>query len=303
MTIFSCFRSKKSPHNHDLTHQPRLPPVLFPLQEYTAPIHLWAGAIQVLNAGECSDCRIRKISHCKATSSSSSADRHGYEFLLVHVRHPSGKDAIVRAERLSTSSSPFSTSNSSHTPAHGDPPHTIPTAHDRVSLSYDGTTDCLTRHVTSYAELLTLSFPKSSEAPSVAHLAALLVTLNTHGGPTGAAVVPGTGGTEQPSAWFAYSTVEVLKAIFGGKVKKSKGWVKAPYGGMEVDGADGVDALLRRYTRTWEDFSRKLGVGDRTPGQDSGDNSRSATSNSKPKLRERKKAKERAEMDAFADML
>ena len=300
--IFSCFRSKKASPNHDChlgTH--RLPPAaLFPLQEYTAPsIHVWAGAIQVLNASESSGHRIRKVSHCKATrgpSSSSAADlvgHDGHEFLLVHVRHhnnhnhPSGKDAILRAERLSAT--PHSSG------AHGGPPYI--TAHDRVSVSHDGTTDCLTRHIApSYVELLTLSFPKPSEAPSVAHFAALLVTLNTHGpgggstttsGPTGPVVTGITGGADQPSAWFAYSVVEVLKAIFGGKVKKNKAWAKLPYdgggGGMRVD----VDAVLRRYTRTWEDFSRRpqLGVGLGDRGTLGHDDSRSPASNSKPKVR------------------
>ena len=268
MPILSWFRCKKTSRHGDQNQAPpRLLLALFPLQEYTTPIHIWAGAIQVLSASESSECRVRKISHCKATSSSDS----GHEFLLVHIRHPSGKDAILRAERLGSSTS----SNASYTttaPLRDRQPLVSTAALDRVSVSHDGTTDCLTRHNISHAELLTLSFPKSSSAPNVAHLAALLVTLNAHGGSPaqsgangtvpsvpGARHSAGGDGAKQSSAWFAYCAVEVLKEVFGGKIKQSKGWVRVPYGGMRVGAGDTVDAVVRRYTKAWEDFSRNLG--------------------------------------------
>ncbi|KAL4061940.1 hypothetical protein J3A83DRAFT_4115031 [Scleroderma citrinum] len=297
MGIFSFLRSKKpvSERSHNHNHERRLPLALFPVQEYTAPIHLWAGAIQVLNASESSECRIRKISHCKATLA---ADRR--EFLLVFVRHPSGRDAIVRAEKQ-VQSFPSSLSSLASVHHRNGPPHAHAHAHTHdtvtVGLSYDGTPDCLTRGV-SYAELLTLNFPKSPEAPSVAHLAALFVMLNVHraGG-------AGTDTSEQLSAWFSYSAVQVLKEIFGGKVKESKGWVNVPYGGMRVDAADRVDALVQRYTRSWDDFSRRLGPAGRTTSLYGGSDPHSA-SNDKSKVRtERKKGEKRAQMDAFADML
>ncbi|KAI6042201.1 hypothetical protein EDC04DRAFT_2661284 [Pisolithus marmoratus] len=174
------------------------------------------------------------------------------EFLLVHIRHPSGREAIGRIERLPN------LHNSTSNPTNNND-------HDTISLSYDGTLECLTRHL-NYAELYTLSYSKLSEAPSVAHLAALLVTIGTHGGPTSS-----SGSTSKhASAWFAYSVVEVLREIF-----------KCQYGGMKVG----------KYTNAWRDFSRKMGSTSQPDPKNVMTHPRRA------------KADQKEEMDAFTDML
>ncbi|KIN97284.1 hypothetical protein M404DRAFT_897168 [Pisolithus tinctorius Marx 270] len=206
----SRFKRKKRQSNKSL------PSVLFPIRSYTAPIHTWAGAIQLLD--ESKSCRLRKICHCKVIGIDSMSVHH--EFLLVYIRHPSGREAIGRVERetrlppsvpvlpLSIGNLHSETSN----PTHND--------HDRISLSYDGTLKSLTQRL-DYAQLYTLTYSKPSEAPSAAHLAALLVTISTHGGPTSTT----RSTAEHPNAWFAYSVIEVLREIFSGKGKiESTSW-------------------------------------------------------------------------------
>lgn len=128
----------------------------------------------------------------------------------------------------------------------------IAPSHDRIRLSSDGTTTSLTRHIPSgWAEIHTLKFPKASEAPSVAHLAALLTVLDRH-------VLSPSASAEARSGWFAYCVVEVMREIFGGSVKTNKEWVRELYGGMKVEGRDTVDVLIREFKPAWEDFSRRM---------------------------------------------
>lgn len=160
--------------------------------------------------------------------------------------------------------------------------------HDRISLSYDGTLESLTQRL-DYAQLYTLTYSKPSEAPSAAHLAALLITISTHGGPT--STIGST--AEHTNAWFAYSVIEVLREIFSGKGKANKKWAR---GGMRVDPPDRVDVLVRKYTSTWENFSRKMGSTSQRLQHDSEQQDVAAR-------RQQAKVDKKAEIDAFADML
>ncbi|KAI5983146.1 hypothetical protein EDD15DRAFT_1922256 [Pisolithus albus] len=272
MNVLSWLKKKKK------TSDRSLPSVLFPAHDYTAPIHTWASAIQIL--GESKHCRLRKICHYKVTGTGSIAH---HEFLLVHIRHPSGREAIGRIERSPSVPTPLPLSN-----IHSG---TTTSDQDTISLAYDGTSECLTRHL-DYAQLYTLTYSKPSEAPSVAHLAALLVTLSTHGGPT-----TGDGCTgEHASAWYAYCVVEVLREIFSGEGKTSKNWVRVPYNGMRVDPPDRVDILVRKYTSTWQDFSRKMENTSQHLQHDPRRQNLVAH-------HQQAKSGPKAEMDAFADML
>ncbi|KAI6166475.1 hypothetical protein EDD17DRAFT_1471220 [Pisolithus thermaeus] len=237
MNILSRLKKKKNTSNQSL------PSVLFPAREYTAPVHTWASAIHILS--ESKNCRLRKICHYKATSTNASAH---HEFLLVHIGHPSGRVAIGRIERLS--SVPILLSPSI---PHSRTSDLTTRDQDKISLAYDGTSECLTRHL-DCAQLYTLTYSKPSEAPSVAHLAALLVTLSTQGGPT-----TSSGSTaEHASAWFACCVVGVLREIFSGEGKESKNWTRVPYNGMRVDPPDRIDVLVREYTSAWQDLSRRM---------------------------------------------
>lgn len=214
-----------------------------------------------------------------------------HEFLLVHIRHPSGREAIGRVEREtrlppSVPVLPLSISN-----LHSETSNPTDNDHDRISLSYDGTLESLTQRL-DYAQLYTLTYSKPSEAPSAAHLAALLITISTHGGPT--STIGST--AEHTNAWFAYSVIEVLREIFSGKGKASKKWVRVPYGGMRVDPPDRVDVLVCKYTSTWEDFSRKMGSTSQRLQHDSEQQDVAAH-------RQQAKVDKKAEIDAFADML
>lgn len=275
MNILSWLKKKKNTSNRSL------PSVLFPVRDYTAPIHTWASAIQIL--AESKRCRLRKICHCKVTGTGSFAH---HEFLLVHIRHPSGREAIGRIERSPSVPIPLPLSS-----IHSGTSNLTTSDRDTISLAYDGTSECLTRHL-DCAQLYTLTYSKSSEAPSVAHLAALLVTLSTHGGPTTGAGCTG----EHASAWFAYCVVEVLRGIFSGKGKANKNWVRVPYNGMRVDPPDRVDVLVRKFTSAWQDFSRKMG------------NTSQHLQHDSRRLNvvahhQQAKSGPKAEMDAFADML
>ncbi|KAF9234107.1 hypothetical protein BU15DRAFT_79424 [Melanogaster broomeanus] len=243
MGLLSWLGLKKlvSGTSHGSSSRTSLPVALFPLGEYTTPVGIWASSIQALPDSD--DCRLRRIVHCKATSGS----RH--EFLLVYIRHSSGKEAIVLADRESASESQTPSVLSNDT-MHPQWAISAPRCRDRVKLSHDGTAQCLTRHIPSWAEVHVLKFKKLSEAPSVAHLAALLTILDRH-------MLSPLSSPEQQSSWFVYCVVEVLKEIFGGDAKTSKKWARAPYGGMRVDNRDTVDALIREFTSSWEDFSRR----------------------------------------------
>ncbi|KIJ65351.1 hypothetical protein HYDPIDRAFT_88354 [Hydnomerulius pinastri MD-312] len=284
MGFFSFLGLKKfgssSGHGPSTSGGKSLPLSLFPGGEYTAPVGQWVNSIQTLT--ESYECRLRKIVHCKTMSGS----RH--EFLLVYIRHPSGKEAIVLADRDSASdASPVRSDDTKHS-QDGKQAYATPTSRDRVKLSYDGTAQCLTRHISSWAEIHTVKFSKPSGAPSVAHLAALLTTLNRHTLSLGSS-------PEQRSSWFAYSVAEVLREIFGGEVKTSKKWVRVPYGGIAVENQDTVDALVREYTSTWEVFSRQLGQ--------KGSTRTNKAQKSKTARQEQKKAKKKEQMNSFADML
>ncbi|KAF8839381.1 hypothetical protein BDN67DRAFT_1012366 [Paxillus ammoniavirescens] len=282
MGLLSWIRLKKpvSGTSHSSSSSKSLPLALFPVGEYNAPVSSWAKSIQALANNN--ECRLRRIVHCKATSGS----RH--EFLLVYIRYPSGKESVVLAERDSASDTSSGLSDDIMHSQRAIGGHVFPASRDRVRLSYDGTTQCVTRHIPSWAELHTLKFSKSSKAPSVAHFAALLTSLNRH------ALSPDLS-AEKRSSWFAYCVVEVLKEIFGGKTKASKKWVRAPYGGTRVDNRDTVDALVREFTICWEDFSR------RRVQKDFGGSVNKAQ-NSGAKRQEQKDAK-KEQMNSFADML
>ncbi|KIK77943.1 hypothetical protein PAXRUDRAFT_834786 [Paxillus rubicundulus Ve08.2h10] len=244
MGLLSWLRFKKpvSGTSHSLSSSKSLPLALFPVGEYNVPVSLWAKSIQALANNN--ESRLRRIVHCKATSGS----RH--EFLLVYIWHPSGKESIILAERDSAlDTSPVLSDDVMHPqgPIGG---HAFPASRDRVGLSYDGTTQCITRHIPSWAELHTLRFSTPSKAPSVAHFAALLTSLNRH------TLSPDLS-AEKRSSWFAYCVVEVMKEVFGGEAKASKKWVRVPYGGAGVDNRDTVDALVREFSTCWEDFSRR----------------------------------------------
>lgn len=235
-------------HNNNKNHNP-LPCALFPPTRRCVPVDLWAKEIQDLGA---SNYRIQKISHCKNIMQ--------HEFLLVHVQHSSGKKAVMVAERVMLMGSPYGIS---HPGAHDHHPSNMRTAHDRVNVSGDGTTRIIA--IFGHEEVPTLSFPNSSTAPSVAHCAALFLTLHQHGAKR---CHQNGRGADRASAWFAYSGLNVLKELFGGQVKarsSAQGCVTSMYEADSVHAADRVDALVRDYPRIWEDFSKKFGVGGRTP--------------------------------------
>ncbi|KAF8448720.1 hypothetical protein L210DRAFT_855361 [Boletus edulis BED1] len=265
------FKSGRAP-----THQ-SLPPALFPIREHSMSAGAWASSIRDLV--ESDECRLRRIVHCKANS------RSRDEFLLIYIRHPSGKVATVLASRDTT----FDPSS-----AHADEDISLPhpgmdiralgvaPSRDRIWLSSDGTAASLERHIlSSWGETHTVKFPKS-KAPSVAHLAVLLTVVHRH------VMSPGAS-AEMRSGWFAYCVAEVMREIFLGESKPNKKWVRVPYGGMKVEGRDTVDALIREFTPAWDKFSR--GQVARRGGQ------------RKPKHEEEKKAKKKAEMDSFVHML
>ncbi|KAI6124143.1 hypothetical protein EDD16DRAFT_1827315 [Pisolithus croceorrhizus] len=275
MNILSRLKKKKYASNQSL------PSVLFPVRDYTAPIHAWASAIHIL--GESKNCRLRKICHYKATGTDASAH---HEFLLVHIGHPSGRVAIGRIER--SSSVPILLPLSI---PHSGTSDLTTRDQDKISLAYDGTSERLTQHL-DCAQLYTLTYSKPSEAPSVAHLAALLVTLSTHDGPT-----TSSGSTaEHASAWFAYCVVEVLREIFSGEGKESKKWTRVPYNGMRVDPPDRVDVLVRKYTSAWQDLSRRMVNTSQHLQHDS--KRRDVVAHCQQTNADRK-----ADMDAFTDML
>lgn len=172
-----------------------LPPALFPtnVQDCTFPVNAWASSIQDLPSNEA--CRVRRIMQCKSRSGAHK------EFLVVYVRHPSGRDAIVLADRdVSLDASAPSSTRS----------------RDRIRLLADGTAASLTRSVPGgYAKIHTVKFPESG-APSVAHLAVLLTVVQRHG------MAPGASAGVQ-SGWFAYCVAEVMREVFLGKGKTGKG--------------------------------------------------------------------------------
>ncbi|KAH7923684.1 hypothetical protein BV22DRAFT_1036036 [Leucogyrophana mollusca] len=270
-------------------YRPR-PAFLFPTSEYAVPATVWATNIQTLPQTEITECRIRKVIHCKSRVAGS------HEFLLVYIRHPAGTDAIVLADRGSDVRADSHAETSSVLSEDTLAPtaqHAIFTSRaaerDRVAVavSHDGTTGCLTREYGANKEkdideLHTLTFPKPSKAPSVAHFAALLSTASRHA-LTGCS-------PSQESAWFAYTALEVLQDIFGGQAKAKKGWVRVPYGGVRVGEGDMVAAVVREYTRIWEEFSRRRVK--ETPNPTRAGN-----------LKEAKKVKKKEECDSFADML
>ncbi|KAH7891002.1 hypothetical protein F5I97DRAFT_1840711 [Phlebopus sp. FC_14] len=256
-----------------------LPLPLFPIGEYNAPVTLWANSIRDL--GQSQSCRLRKLVQCKETTGSQ------HEFLLVFILHPSGKEAIVLVDRKETCSGSNSVLAGTDKQAWAVAAQKA-TRSDVVKVSYDGTRQCLTRHSSGYSEIHSLKFPKASKAPSVAHLAALLMTLSRHS-------LPPTPGFEMQSSWFVYTAVEVLKEIFGGDEKMSKKWVRVPYGGMRVSVRDTVESLILEYTATWEEFSRGL--------RQKGSQLRVKDKKQKTVQQEKKRAKKQEEMDSFADML
>ncbi|KAF8550728.1 hypothetical protein OG21DRAFT_1499593 [Imleria badia] len=277
MGLLSALRKYRPPPSHQF-----LPPALFPTGEYTTSVTTWASSIQDL--AENRECRLRRIVHCKAKSGSRD------EFLLVYVRHPSGKNAIVLADR-DTSFDP----SSAYVDEDTVPPYSrmdmralgVAPSRDRIRLSSDGTVASLIGHIPGgWAEIHTVKFPKASEAPSVAHLAVLLTVVHRH------MVPPGAKG-EGRSGWFAYCVAEVMSEIFLGKSKTNKKWVRVPYGGIKAEGRDTVDALIREFKPAWEDFSRRQTLA-RGGGR---------STEHKSKRQEEKKAKKKALMASFVDML
>lgn len=238
MGLSSALRKFLRPPSHH-----SLPPALFPIKECTISVSEWASSIQDL--AENQECRLRRIVHCKAKSASRQ------EFLLVYVRHPSGKDAIVLADRDTSSSAHAD----EHLPSARHPMDMrtmgIAPSRDRIRLSTDGTASSLTGHIPGgWAGIHTVKFPKASKAPSVAHLAVLLTAVHRH------VLSPGAS-AEMRSGWFAYCVAEVLREIFSGESRTSKEWVRVPYGGLKVEGRDTVDTLIRDFRPAWEDFLRR----------------------------------------------
>lgn len=237
--------SNTASQNNDTKHNP-LPRALFHSNNYPRPLDLWAKEIQDLGASDRSDYRIQKISHRKRPIS-------GDEHLRVHLQHPSGRKVVIDAGRMMMMGSPYGTWHAQSTGARDHVPSNMRTAHDRVNISHGGST--LLDSIRIGEEVLTLSFPNSSKAPNVAHCAALFLTLRKHGAQR---CHENGRGAERASAWFAYSGINVLKELFGGTRSSAQKCVESVYEADRVHAADRVDALVRDYSRIWEDFSKKF---------------------------------------------
>ncbi|KAH9000204.1 hypothetical protein EDB92DRAFT_1829874 [Lactarius akahatsu] len=211
-------------------------PHLFPDAFYTAPLDVWATAIQRVPS-EAEKCLIEQVVHYKALSDME------HEFLVVHACHPSGSKVVLGVDRnadvltaaqqhagpteTAGPSSPLvSSARYLSTLMRFGPSPPSPEAYDSVQVSHDATpAPILAQHGPS-VPLSTVSFSRAPR-PSLLHLSVLLLTIRTH--------FPSYALLQYQCYFFARATCLALVDISGGiEVQHEEGQRAATWRGVHV---------------------------------------------------------------------
>jgi hypothetical protein len=229
---------------------------LLPNTFYTAPLEIWAAAIQRLPS-EAKRCFLEQVVHCKALSDME------HEFLVVYASHPSGSKIVLGVDRnaqdLATAASkraPGSASQDRPSTVASSSPRYLNTlvsakllplfsslseeesshlAYDGVQVSHDGTSapilaqhgPCVPLYMITFSSTSTTS--SSSDArrpPSLLHFSDLLLTIR--------ALFPSYDLLQYQCYFFARMTRLGLMDLFGGVETELNGKRAATWRGVHI---------------------------------------------------------------------